>query len=276
MRKKLIEELRQAIFEIAMTDVSGVQCAPGSTHLMSTCKISDKEYFLKFSEESNFRDIDPSLQILIEYLAYNIYSLYPNIKIPPAIHLVYDPQKNRVGIASLKVPGKMALPLSSKQELGKGLSAGVFVDIFLANWDAVGMGTGNVIVDKDDYTRIDPGGALTFRAQGGRKGGHFSDDAGELQTMLDPNFGGSGKVFQHSDLKMAAKTFLEVSWSDIQAKIQQVDALIKNEIALHQKENPRLFAQLSTHWNSDVQHVLAVLKKRYFKVGQQAQFVLSS
>jgi hypothetical protein len=206
LRALIIEAI---VNEIDIEDVGNIACAAGSTHVMQTCKIGKDKYFLKFSDESLFKSGDPSLQILVEYLAYRIYQLFPGVSIPK-VELVYDAKRKRVGLASSEVKGKPGLSNIKPAQLGKMLSAGVYVDVLLANWDVVGTGKGNVIVDKDRATRIDPGGSLTFRAQGGRKGEKFSTTPGELKTMLNPGFG-AGEVLSYADMKAAAKEFNAVS-----------------------------------------------------------------
>jgi SPP1 gp7 family putative phage head morphogenesis protein len=53
-----------------------------------------------------------------------------------------------------------------KQQLQKDFAA----DVLLSNWDVVGMNADNILVDeKGNAWRVDNGGSLRFRAQGGRK-----------------------------------------------------------------------------------------------------------
>lgn len=243
--------------------------APGSTHIMKTCKIGGEKYFLKFSDENLFDGFDPSLQVLIEYLAYRIYGLYAGIRIPK-VEPVYDRSGQRVGIATTPAPGKQALKVGVDPKfLGKMMSQGVYVDVFLANWDAVGTGSGNVFVDPEvGATRIDPGGSLTFRAQGGRKGQAFSKRAGELETMLRSDKG-AGQYFRYSDLRVAAEEFLRVDWSRIDAEISRVQAEVSNE--LQAKEMESLLGQ----WEADVEEIRATLSDRYSRVRDHAEFALS-
>jgi LysM repeat protein len=59
-------------------------------------------------------------------------------------------------------------------------------DVFTANWDAVGTGHDNVLVGKDgSVARIDQGGTLLFRAQGGLKPEGGLDKIGEWKTLAD-------------------------------------------------------------------------------------------
>jgi HK97 family phage portal protein len=56
-------------------------------------------------------------------------------------------------------------------------------DALMANWDVIGMNGDNVLVPKDGSPpqRVDNGGSLTFRAQGGPKA--FGPKVGELESM---------------------------------------------------------------------------------------------
>lgn len=57
-------------------------------------------------------------------------------------------------------------------------------DALLANWDVAGVGYDNLMVDPAGKVwRIDTGGALRFRAQGGAKGAAFGDHPGELLSL---------------------------------------------------------------------------------------------
>jgi hypothetical protein len=206
-----VKLLRKFILESIINELDIEQIAPQSaedqrsSHVLKTFSLDGEDYYLKFSDEELFEDGgNPSLQVLNEHLAYNIYSLYPGVRIPSKIELVYDKTNQQVGIATASVKG--SVKRVNPNVLGKSMSAGVFVDIFLANWDAVAHG--NVLMTDDQAAvRIDPGGSLGFRARGARKGKLFGQQAKELETMLDPEFGGSGLVFQYSDLKEAAREF---------------------------------------------------------------------
>lgn len=64
------------------------------------------------------------------------------------------------------------------------LREGFGADCWLANWDA--LKTGNCAIAEGKAVRMDVGGSLLFRAQGGRKGLAFSEDVQELSTFFDP------------------------------------------------------------------------------------------
>ena len=62
---------------------------------------------------------------------------------------------------------------------------GFLVDAWLANWDVVGGMADNVVDVDGTATRIDVGGALIFRAQGGIKA--FEGNVPEIESMRDTN-----------------------------------------------------------------------------------------
>lgn len=261
--------IREAILsEVDIEEVSDMCYTAGSTHVMKTCRIGGDKYFLKFSDESLFDGFDPSLQVLVEYLAYRIYGLYAGIRIP-SVELVYDRAKKRVGLATTPAKGKQALKVgTSPKVIGRMMSQGVYVDVFLANWDVIGTGSGNVFVDPEvGATRIDPGGSLTFRAQGGRKGKSFSDRAGELETMLRSEKG-AGLYYKHADLKAAAGEFLRVGWPQIDATITRVADEVSSE--LEQKGMTGLLGQ----WEADVEEIRSTLTARHDKVRDHAEYAL--
>ena len=97
----------------------------------------------------------------------------------------------------------------------KKLQKGFCVDAWLANWDAVGN-LDNVIVNKNkDPIRVDPGGALLFRAQGSPKGSAFNEDVNELNTLIDPNISPNGYTIfggmTKDDKTESAKELLKIT-----------------------------------------------------------------
>jgi uncharacterized protein YjbI with pentapeptide repeats len=65
---------------------------------------------------------------------------------------------------------------------------GFVVDAWLSNWDVAGLTFDNMIIGEDGRpVRVDPGGALMFRAQGEPKGEAFGDVVSEIDSLRDPN-----------------------------------------------------------------------------------------
>lgn len=90
----------------------------------------------------------------------------------------------KVGIASKwtsvsKAPSPAAL---AKTE---GVASGFGADAWLGNWDVVGMGFDNLQVGADGKAhRVDAGGSLMYRAQGGKKA--FGNVVSEIDSLRDP------------------------------------------------------------------------------------------
>lgn len=85
-----------------------------------------------------------------------------------------------------------------------GLMDGFVIDAWLANWDVVGQDFDNIMRDGDYAVRVDLGGSLMFRAQGGNKGDGFSTYPVEIATLLDPSIN-----------KQSAAVFGRLTMSDL-------------------------------------------------------------
>jgi hypothetical protein len=188
------------------------------------------DWFVKFPALEYDLDGPPDLQLVVEHLAYRVYAGY-RIKVPAA-SLVHDGR--RLGLASRTVSGPSlgSWLRSRNRDLGQvrttgmagDLFAGFFVDVLLANWDVVGLTGNNLIVAADGLYRIDPGGSLTFRAQGGRKDETFGDFPGELTTMCDPRYGGAGEVFgtmTPEEEASAGEVFRAVGWPELRGVLEE-------------------------------------------------------
>lgn len=108
--------------------------------------------------------------------------------------------------------------LNSKDEALKNdvlnqIRGGFVADALLGNWDVVGLGMDNILVDKNGKAwRIDNGGSLRFRAQGERKtDAQWNGTVSELKTLLD-----AGKN------STAAKVFKGVTENDIASQIKDL------------------------------------------------------
>lgn len=116
----------------------------------------------------------------------------------------------------------------------KQVRKGFGADALLANWDVAGLSLDNVIVDQSGKVyRIDVGGALRFRAQGGAKGGAFSSHALEIWTLRDEDKNKSG-----------AKVFGDMKFKDI---VSSSKAAVKNAPAMLKelrKTDPNLASSL--------------------------------
>jgi hypothetical protein len=114
----------------------------------------------------------------------------------------------KLGIASRWVNVKKG----SAAELAKskGAHAGFAVDAWLANWDVVGLELDNLQLDEKGHAvRVDAGGSLMYRAQGGKKA--FGDNVTELDSLRD------AKINPQS-----AAVFSNMTDADITASVARV------------------------------------------------------
>ena len=261
-------EIKQ-LEEARMEDLTDICFVAGSTHSLATCKLKGDKYYLKFSESYAFANpTDKSMQIAVEYLAYKIYQLYPS-NAPEGIEVVSDPQQKRIGLATREVRGAPGRGVDFRKWVDS-ISGGAMVDIFLANWDV--KNTNNFVVDTETNiaSRVDPGGALTFRAQGGRKGDAFSPQAGELQSMTDPtDRRTAGFLLSEVDTKKAASAFLSVEWPQIFSAIGQAYSDVEKELI-----NANLSEQIGA-WKQEVSEIIDKLKTRHADVKEHCEYVLS-
>lgn len=107
------------------------------------------------------------------------------------------------------------------------LQEGFAVDAWLANWDVAGLVFDNVMSDGDgNPVRVDPGGALLFRAQGAPKGKLFGNDVNELDTLRDPNMNPqSASIFgsmTDEQQKASAAKLLDISHDDIDTLVDTI------------------------------------------------------
>jgi len=268
-------QLRRIIRETLLNELDiedvGESCwARGSTHELSTCTIGGDKFYLKFSDiDMNYDGADPSLLVLNEYLAYKIYKLFPDAKTPGRIEIVYDRANKKVAIATLAVPGRHGRSIPPNI-LAKLLSAGVYVDIFMSHWDI--SNTDNLVVspEGDAVTRIDPAGTLAKRAQGRDKGRLFSDVPGELETMLPTSGSRITDIFEGSDLREAAQTFLATPWAAISSTISQTHTQVLSELT------ERGMTNLAEEWDAYISRIGPILAKRHKAVADHAQHILES
>ena len=271
IKKIILEEIQNVLKELDISELDNI-CYSGSksSHELMTCTYGGNSFFLKFSDSFGFRaQTDRTLQTAVEYLSYRIYSLYPDVKIPQEIHIISDPNKKRIGLATKSISGKSGRSVDASTWVNS-ISSGIMVDILLANWDIAN--TSNFVIDDNgNGYRIDPGGTLTFRAQGGRKYDRFSQRAGELETMLDPNMrGGAGWLLSMGDMIKASTSFLSVSWNIIGQTIE----MVKQE-AIKEMQNAGLTEEIQL-WISECEEISVKLKTRHQEISEHCNFVLET
>ncbi len=73
------------------------------------------------------------------------------------------------------------------QNIAKKVLDGFSADVLTVNWDAVGTGLDNVVIAGKKIVRIDQGGTLMFRAQGGAKPSTVFSNINEWETLRTQN-----------------------------------------------------------------------------------------
>ena len=117
------------------------------------------------------------------------------------------------------------------------LKDGFVADALLGNWDVVGLGMDNVLVDKDGKAwRIDNGGSLRFRAQGERKtDAQWNGTVSELKTLLDDRKNSTAaKVFKgisDRDIALQIKGLLERQDEILKVMPQDLRPVMKTRFA---------------------------------------------
>lgn len=125
----------------------------------------------------------------------------------------------KLGIASRWTDVSKA---SSPSHLAKteGVYSGFAVDAWLGNWDVVGLGYDNLQIGADGKAvRVDAGGSLEYRAQGGKKA--FGANVTELDSLIDPSIN-----------PQAAAVFKGITKADIAASASKVAKLSDESIRI--------------------------------------------
>lgn len=144
-----------------------------------------------------------------------------------ALDLVEVDGAGKLGTASPIIDGAqqdLTQKLYDEAYLDK-VREGFAVDAWLANWDVVGLVYDNIVTapDSGDPVRIDPGGALIFRAQGAKKGSAFGDTVGELETLR--TMGTAAEVFggmSDADVTASAARVAKVTPEEIDEIVDSV------------------------------------------------------
>ena len=166
---------------------------------------------------------DVEKKVANEILAAKLYEL-AGIKSASLEKSTFD---GKPGIAS-KIEDVQ--DLSVEQMAQKGAAEGFAVDAWLANWDVIGNGGPQAMNLKalkngGGLIRIDTGGALLYRAQGGLKGDAFGDTVEELKTFKNPSVNANaaavyGKMTDQQTMDSMEKV-LAIKDEDIRTLIMQ-------------------------------------------------------
>ncbi len=152
---------------------------------------------------------------------------------------VYDTQSGPVKVseyidgetlADVYKKGDTAQVAAVKKQLQQDFAA----DALLGNWDVIGMEDDNILVDQAGKVwRIDNGGALRKRAQGGAKGAAWNPYPTELWTLRD------GRINPKS-----AEIFGDMDYQDIVGQMESI--VTKQSSVAAAVTDPQLQADLTT------------------------------
>ena len=180
-----------------------------------------------------------------EVLAAKLYEA-AGIDVPDLRLIQLDGQQ---AIASRIVDG---LAKGTPDALAKGGAFdGFAVDAWLANWDVAGATLDNLLVRGARAFRVDTGGALRYRAQGGLKGQAFGDQVTEIQSLRN-----AGTAPQ------ASRVFGKMTDADIEQSVAKVLAVDDSTI-------DRLLAEFGPRDPSERAALSARLKARREDLARQ-------
>lgn len=128
--------------------------------------------------------------------------LYTQAGIDVAGLRLADVGDGKLGTASPMIEG-------AKNNLGQMLNNSAYVsviregfamDAWLANWDVLGLSYDNIVTDSNGVpVRVDPGGAMKYRAMGGLKtdlkAAFWGNKVLDWDSLRDPNVGTAAKAF---------------------------------------------------------------------------------
>jgi hypothetical protein len=177
------------VFGDTLTKVEGVRLG-GSTGAFMVQDLNGQRWIMK-NYSRNIKRVQN------EYIANRLYKEL-GVKVPDGRIAQFD--------GDLCFASKV---LDGVEEMGSGhvgfvadtaaAKKGFVVDSWLANWDVAGLSYDNILLkpgSKTQIYRIDQGGALIFRAQGGAK--NLTREVTELKTLRDPGMNrASAELFKH-------------------------------------------------------------------------------
>ena len=121
---------------------------------------------------------EPFEHVMSEFIANEIYEI---AGVPVPNHFL--DAENQVLITDY-IEGRLLNQIQEPElsEVKQELQKGFVIDALLANWDVIGLNRDNIVVRADGIpVRVDNGGSLEFRAQGGHK--DYTMNPTELDTM---------------------------------------------------------------------------------------------
>jgi len=166
-----------------------------------------------------------TLQVESEWVANRLYALN-NINVPEARLAILPDGRKVVCLRKLTEKGLVQMGEANVDWAASSAIArrGFSTDCLVGNWDVAGTGWDNILcvpTDKRLIWRIDQGGCLFFRAQGGMKGADFGRAVMELKSLREAGFNGI-------DNHYAVRFFARLTDKEIVAQINTMTNNITN------------------------------------------------
>ncbi len=167
-----------------LTNLSDPSNLGGTTGAKKFKNTKDKYWVVKRSQKR----VGKFTQTYIEFVANEIYEA---IGIPVPKHALLKDAKGKDVLVLEYIDGKL-LSKATAEEYEKAkeeLKKGFIIDALLANWDVIGLERDNILLPADGSpaVRIDNGGTLIFRAQGGKR--NLTEDVTEINSMRESSQG---------------------------------------------------------------------------------------
>ena len=133
---------------------------------------------------------------------------------------------------------------NSVTQASKDVYDGFGMDAFLANWDAVI--SGNIREYNGKIYRIDMGGSLDFRAQGGHKY-NFNGNVSELKSLLEPGREASSfyEGMSRADLINSVQRVVDIKDSDLVGLLESQGMTNYKDVLLQRKEFMTKFLEIA-------------------------------
>jgi hypothetical protein len=182
-------------------------------------------------------------QLMDEYTANRLYKVMGIAA--PSVELIEDENGKMQSAPYIQGTPYADLNAEEKELARKDIQRGFVADALLGNWDVIGLADDNILWDGKKAWRIDNGGSLRYRAQGGPKGEAFGPEVTELETM-------------RSKGRSASRVFGDLEDSQIQAQIEGIVA--KRDALLSSIED----AELRRTMEQRINYLSAQLQKSKF------------
>src|ERR1035437_8172996 len=205
--KEADPELPKSFGDFDMTSADSLGGSGGAR--LVTGIDNGKKYVLKPP-----RTIDGKLEV--EQLKQEVLcdKLYRTLGIDAPVSAVFEDRLNIYKVNEYKSHNIKSLSdITSKDLYYEELRKGFVADCLFANWDVIGSGEDNILVNEKMKTvsRIDNGGSLMYRAKGRKKGDSFGNKVNELTSFLDST--------RNPD---TAKVFKGITNEEIKAQIENI------------------------------------------------------